>query len=61
MRFSPAMIDAPAFPTVRTEIAGLSITDLAGRFGTPLYVYDRQSIDRFGSVSRLAGGRNDEV
>ena len=40
------MLTATNFSTVRTEIAGLSVADLAGRFGTPLYVYDRQSIDQ---------------
>lgn len=40
------MLTATNFSTARTEIAGLSVADLAGRFGTPLYVYDRQSIDQ---------------
>ncbi|NND99893.1 MAG: diaminopimelate decarboxylase [Pirellulaceae bacterium] len=40
------MLTAPTFSTTRTEIAGLKISDLAGQFGTPLYVYDRQSIDQ---------------
>ena len=32
-KFSP-------FPTVLTDIAGQEIAQLAGRFGTPVYVYD---------------------
>lgn len=40
------MITAPTFSTSRNEIAGLSIVELAGEFGTPLYVYDLASIDR---------------
>ncbi|MEM9645270.1 MAG: diaminopimelate decarboxylase [Planctomycetota bacterium] len=36
----------PQFSTARTEFAGQSIKELASRFGTPLYVYDRESIDR---------------
>jgi diaminopimelate decarboxylase len=32
------------FVTIRTEIAGASIRDLATRFGTPLYVYDAAKI-----------------
>ncbi len=44
-KFKP-MISAPTFPTARDQIAGQSISSLAEQFGTPLYVYDRQSIDR---------------
>ena len=40
------MLTAETFPTVRTEIAGHSIAELAAQYGTPLYVYDRQSIDQ---------------
>jgi diaminopimelate decarboxylase len=29
---------------LRTEIAGASVADLAGRFGTPVYVYDAEKI-----------------
>ncbi len=29
-----------AFPSVRTEIGGVKVAELAERFGTPLYVYD---------------------
>src|SRR5258708_6089139 len=32
------------FCTSRTEIAGVSIPELAQRFGTPLYVYDAAKI-----------------
>lgn len=32
------------FDTLRTEIAGQSVADLADRFGTPLYVYDAATI-----------------
>jgi diaminopimelate decarboxylase len=35
---------APEFPLVRTHIAGIAITDLAHRFGTPTYVYDAAKI-----------------
>lgn len=34
------MSQALAFPTVRTEIAGVPITELVARYGTPTYVYD---------------------
>lgn len=40
------MLTAPAFPTVRTSIAGFRIDDLVSRFGTPLYVYDLAVIER---------------
>lgn len=33
-----------AFPVLRTEIAGQSVTELAGRFGTPCFVYDAETI-----------------
>ena len=36
-KFSP-------FPTVLTDIAGQEIAQLAGRFGTPVYVYDAAKI-----------------
>jgi diaminopimelate decarboxylase len=32
------------FPTLRTQIAGLPVGELAGQFGTPLYVYDAARI-----------------
>ncbi len=34
------MPTSPEFPTVRTEIAGVPVTELARQFGTPTYVYD---------------------
>ena len=36
----------PVFPTTRTEIAGLPVTDLARQFGTPTFVYDAATIVR---------------
>lgn len=39
------MLTIPTFSTARKEIAGLSVIDLAAQFGTPLYVYDLQSIE----------------
>ena len=39
------MPTAPAtFPTLRTQIAGLSVVDLARQFGTPTFVYDAAKI-----------------
>lgn len=38
------MPDLPPFPTILTEIAGVPVTDLAERFGTPSYVYDAAKI-----------------
>ena len=39
------------FPTTRTDIAGVPVTDLAGRFGTPVYVYDAaQIVERIGDL-----------
>lgn len=32
------------FPTLRSEIAGVKVVDLAQKFGTPTYVYDAASI-----------------
>jgi len=32
--------------TTRTEIAGISVADLAHRFGTPTFVYDAAMIGR---------------
>jgi diaminopimelate decarboxylase len=40
------MSTAPARSAIRREIAGASIADLAARFGTPLYVYDAETIRR---------------
>lgn len=37
---------ADPFPTARTKIAGQSITELAKSYGTPLYVYDVETIYR---------------
>jgi len=34
----------PRFPTLRTEIAGVPVAELARRFGTPAYVYDAAAI-----------------
>jgi diaminopimelate decarboxylase len=34
----------PSFPTIRTEIAGVPVSDLARQFGTPAYVYDAAKI-----------------
>ncbi len=47
------MLTVPTFSTSRNEIAGLSVSDLAARFGTPLYVYDVKSIDR--RIADLSG------
>ena len=40
------MIPVSTFSTSRTDIAGLSVCELADQFGTPLYVYDQAVIDR---------------
>ena len=34
-----------AFPDVRTEIAGVKVTEIARRFGTPTFVYDAALIE----------------
>jgi diaminopimelate decarboxylase len=34
----------PSFPTIRNEIAGVPVSDLAWQFGTPTYVYDAAKI-----------------
>src|SRR5258708_14820146 len=34
----------PSFPTIRTEIAGVPVRELARQFGTPAYVYDASKI-----------------
>ena len=34
----------PSFPTIRTEIAGVPLGDLARQFGTPTYIYDAAKI-----------------
>ncbi|MBI2826445.1 MAG: diaminopimelate decarboxylase [Planctomycetia bacterium] len=50
---SPPTLTAPAdaFPVLRTEIAGLSVNELAEQFGTPLYVYDAAKIrERIGDL-----------
>ncbi len=36
----------PVYSPIRKEIAGVSVKDLAARFGTPTYVYDAESIRR---------------
>lgn len=38
------MSNAEPFPLLREEISRVSIAELAGRFGTPLYVYDADAI-----------------
>ena len=40
------MLSASTFSTSRCQIAGIAVTELAGKFGTPLYVYDQQVIDQ---------------
>ena len=40
------MLTAPTFSNARTEIAGIPVAELAAKFGTPLYVYDRAKIDQ---------------
>ncbi len=40
------MITARSFSTSRNEIAGLSVIELAREYGTPLYVYDQNTIDQ---------------
>ena len=40
------MSTAPVRVSVRREIAGADIADIAGRFGTPVYVYDADTIRR---------------
>jgi diaminopimelate decarboxylase len=37
---------APSTPAFRHEIAGVSVAELARRYGTPLYVYDAEMIRR---------------
>ena len=37
---------ATMFPDVRTEIAGVPVTEIARRFGTPTFVYESAMIDR---------------
>jgi diaminopimelate decarboxylase len=37
---------APSTPGLRREIAGVSVSDLAAAYGTPLYVYDADTIRR---------------
>lgn len=38
------MPTASSFPTIRLEIAGVAVADIARQFGTPTYVYDAASI-----------------
>lgn len=40
------MLTVPTFSNSRTDICGLRISELAAKFGTPLYVYDAESIRR---------------
>ncbi|QDV23823.1 diaminopimelate decarboxylase [Aureliella helgolandensis] len=40
------MSTATSFPTLRSQIAGMAVTELADRFGTPCYVYDWSIIAR---------------
>ena len=47
------MLDAPLvmnnssfLSPLRTEVAGVAVSELAGKFGTPLYVYDAASLAR---------------
>ncbi len=40
------MISSLTFETLRNEIAGFAVADLAQQFGTPCYVYDLESIER---------------
>src|SRR5262245_29148345 len=48
------MPTAPAFPTLRHQIAGVSVAQIAERFGTPTYVYDSASIvERIGDLKRF--------
>jgi diaminopimelate decarboxylase len=39
------MTPLTTFSNARAEIAGIPVRDLAGQFGTPLYVYDQSVID----------------
>ncbi len=39
-------LTVPSFSTSRSEIAGLSVGELAADYGTPLYVYDQTMIDQ---------------
>ncbi len=40
------MSDSPTFPRLQTQIAGVSIAELAGQYGTPVYVYDAARIEQ---------------
>ncbi len=40
------MPKSTGFATIRTEIAGVSVAELARRFGTPVFVYDQERIVR---------------
>ena len=37
---------APTMPAIRREIAGVAVSDLARRYGTPVYVYDAETVRR---------------
>ena len=48
------MPDVPTFPTIRHEIAGVRVNDLAREFGTPTYVYDASGIlERVGDLRQF--------
>jgi diaminopimelate decarboxylase len=45
------MPSVPEFPLFRSEIAGVSVADLARQFGTPTYIYDAAKIsERIGDL-----------
>ena len=45
-------MQAPLFPTSRLEIAGIGVRELAGKFGTPTFVYDAAKIvERLGDLA----------
>ncbi|MGB1706502.1 MAG: hypothetical protein ACPHF4_01585, partial [Rubripirellula sp.] len=43
---SGRMSTVRTFTTSRNHIAGIAVTELAEKFGTPVYVYDQQVIDQ---------------
>ena len=46
------MIIPPAFPTSRTEIAGIQVIELARQFGTPTFIYHAATIlERFAELA----------
>ena len=44
--FPSQMSTVRTFATSRNHIAGIAVTELAEKFGTPVYVYDQQVIDQ---------------